>query len=556
MSLTRSPAAAAALLGLACVAYAGCYSADAGQAPTAASADPPPAVGPAPLRRLSNVEYLNALRDLFPAPDLVLPPLPGDVPVAGFENAAEAQQASDVRVARYEAIANQYAEAVTARLVDVGALVGCADWATDELAAQCAEAFLTRTGRRVFRRPLTGAEKERFSTRFLAWRSAIDFSGAVQLTLSAMLQSPQFLYRAEPLPHDAAARAIVPVPPFALASRLSFFLWESTPDDTLLDAAELGHLQTDAELRAQAERMLRDPRARRTLWGFHRQWLGLDRILLDEHTQRTTEVDPAWTASTPGSAAKESQLFVENVLFQGGSFRDLFTSRRAWVNGDMARVYGLPAPADANAWTETTLPAGERAGLFTRAAFLAGFSHRGATSPPVRGNGIQLRLLCQLPVSPPPGVDLSQPAAAPNDGPKTNRALFEDRTRPAACQSCHTGLNGFGFGLEKYDAAGHFHTTESGLPIDARGTIHGTDVDGAFDGGVELSLALAGSAVVHHCATERLVRFALGRAPVDAEQSAVDALAKRFTESGGDLRALLLAVTTSSTFRMQRGEAP
>ena len=204
MPLTeRRSARARALACAAGLALAGCYGGDAGEAPTAAPTGAPPAVGPSPLRRLSNVEYLNALHDLFPAPSLVLPTLPTDVPVAGFENAAEAQQASDVRIARYEAIANQYAEALTARLVDVGDLVGCPDWSTDALAAQCADAFLTRTGRRIFRRPLTAAEKERFSTRFLAWRSAVDFQGAVQLTLSAMLQSPQFLYRAEPLPRDA-----------------------------------------------------------------------------------------------------------------------------------------------------------------------------------------------------------------------------------------------------------------------------------------------------------------------------------------------------------------
>ncbi len=552
MSLRRGARTALALAG---VVYAGCYSADAGDAPTAIPTPAaPPAVGPSPLRRLGNVEYLNTLHDLFPAVDVALPALPGDVPVAGFENAIEAQQASDVRVARYSQIADLYAEATTASLVGVGALVGCRDWSSDALAASCADSFVATTGRRVFRRPLDDGEKQRFTAKFMAWRAAVDFDAAVQLTLSTWLQSPQFLYRVEPPPRGAPVGTIVPVDAYPLASRLSFFLWESTPDDALLDAADRGELATGTQVRAQAERMLADPRARRSLWGFHRQWLGLDRILQDEHTQRTAEVDPAWTAATQLSAARESQIFVENVLAQGGTLRDLFTSRRAWVDGEMARVYGVAAPPS-GAWVETTLPEGERAGLFTRAAFLAGFSHRGATSPPVRGNGVQLRLLCQLPVSPPPGVDLSQPTAAPGDGPQTNRMLFEARTQPSACQSCHAGLNGFGFGLESYDAAGHFHASEVGLPIDASGVIHGTDVDGPFRGGVELSAALAKSAVVHRCATERLVRYALGRAPADVEEPAVTALAKTFTASGGDVRALLLGVATSESFRLRRVEA-
>ncbi len=127
--------------------------------------------------------------------------------------------------------------------------------------------------------------------------------------------------------------------------------------------------------------------------------------------------------------------------------------------------------------------------------------------------------------------------------------LFETRTSPPACQVCHVSLNGFGFGLENYNAAGHYQTTDDGLPVDASGKIHGTDVDGPFTGGIALSQALSKSEVVHHCATEEMVRYALGRAPVDAELPTVDSLAKAFMDSGGDVRALLVAVATSPTFR-------
>jgi hypothetical protein len=405
-----------------------------------------------------------------------------------------------------------------------------------------------QTGGRLFRRPLDAGEHDRFLARFSAWQSAVDFEGAVRLTLSAMLQSPQFLYRVELSPAGAAG-TVVAVEPYAMASRLSFFLWESVPDDTLLQAAASGELATEDQLRAQATRMLQDDRARRVFWSFPRQWLGLDRILLDEHSVRTPDIDPQWTAATQASASRETELFVENVLVQGGTFRDLLTSRRAWVDGEMSRVYGLAPPSDPTQWNEVALPDAERAGLVTRVSFLAGYSHRGATSPPVRGNGIQLRFLCELPISPPPGVDLSQPTAGPGSGPQTNRMLFEQRTSPAMCQTCHAGLNGFGFGLEGYDAAGHFRTSDDGLPVDATGTLRGTDVDGPFNGGVDLSRALAKSQVVHHCATQQLVRYALGRAPVDAELPLVNALTQRFMDSGGDLRALMMDIVTSPTFR-------
>ncbi len=525
--------------------YAGCSAASPSYGPPAAVQ-----VGPSPLRRLTSSEYLNALHDLFPKLSPTLPALPAEVPVAGFDNAAEAQEPSDVLIARYETIANLVAEAATADTPSLSAVVGCDDWSTPALATSCATTFVQQVGRRLFRRPLDDAESARLLLRFQGWQAAVDFAGAVELTLSAMLQSPQFLYRVEPLPRGAASGSAVPVDPYEMASRLSFFLWESVPDEALLQAASRGELASDAQLRDQATRMLADDRAQRVLWSFPRQWLGLDRILLDEHSARTAAVDPLWTAATQASASAETRLFVQNVLGQGGTLRDLLTSRRAWIDGEMARVYGLAAPHDPSAWTEVSLPAAERSGLLTRVSFLAGYSHRGATSPPVRGNGIQLRLLCELPISPPPGVDLSQPMVPPGSGPQTNRMLFEQRTKPAFCQACHAGLNGFGFGFESYNAAGHYQTTDDTLPVDATGTITGTDVDGPFDGAIALSEALSRSRVVHECATQEMVRYALGRAPADGERPAVAALSKSFFESGGDLRALLVDVVLSPSFRL------
>ena len=513
------------------------------------------AVGPSPLRRLSNSEYLNALHDLFPDQSPKLPKLPADTLVAGFENAADVQKPSDVRIARYETIANLYAEGATTDAAAVRAVVGC-EWATPSQTNDCTTRFLDQTGSRIFRRPLDAAERDRFTMSFRSWQGAIDFEAAVRLTISTMLQSPQFLYRAEPAPQGAAKGSVVPVEPYAMASRLSFFLWESVPDDALLDAAGHDELHTEAQVKAQAARMLGDDRAKRVLWSFHRQWLGLDRVLDDEQLVRTPEIDESWSALSQLSSAKESELFVENTLMQGGSFADLLTSRRAWVDGEMARIYGVApaaAPGDVTTFSETELPATERAGVLTRAAFLAGYSHRGGTSPPIRGNGIRLRMLCELPLAPPPGADLSQPKPAPGAGPQTTRMLFETRTSPAACRGCHVGLNGFGFGLERYSASGAFQSMEHGLPVDARGTIIDTDVDRAFDGAIDLSNALAKSKVVRHCATQQWVRYALGRAPVDVELPLVETLTNAFFQTGS-VQALLSDIVAAPSFRMRRIE--
>ena len=498
---------------------------------------------------MSDSEYLNALGDLFPTLSPLLPELPADVPVAGFDNAAAGQEPSDVLIARYESIATLYAQAATVDTPSVVALTGCADWSTPDLSSACAAAFVAQEGLRLFRRPLTTDETARFLANFQTWQSAVDFPGAVQLTLSTMLQSPQFLYFPEPVPSGTPAGTAVALDAYELATRLSFFLWQSGPDDALLAAAGQGTLATDDGIAAQVERMLADPRGKRAFWSFHRQWLGLDQILSSEGTMRTAAVDPLWTTASQSDSVTESELFVENTLTKGGTFDDLLTSPAAWVDGEMSRLYGLPAPADPAPWTPVMLPAPQRAGLLTRVAFLAGYSHAGATSPPVRGSAIELRLLCHLPISPPPNADLSQPAAPPDGGPETNRMLFEQRTSPPACQACHQELNGFGFGLENYNAAGIWQTTDNGLPVDASGVIAGADVDGPFVGGVQLSDILATSAMVHACATSEWVRFAMGRPPLDSEQALLGQLAASFKSSGGDVHALLKAIVLSPTFR-------
>lgn len=516
------------------------------------------AVGPAPLRRLSNLEYRYALADLFPTVAVELPPLPADTAVAGFENEVQAQQPSDLRIARFEEVAVLYASAATKDDAAVRLLTGCASWTTPSEAAACGAQFVRTMGAKLFRRPLTVDEEDRLLRKLTAWSMSVDFAGAVQLSLSAMLQAPQFLYRPEPqLALDGSVGAIAPVEPYAMASRLSFFLWESVPDDELLAAAARGELQTVASIREQATRMLADPRAARLIWDFHRQWLALDRILNDEHDYRTPEIDDAWTANTKNSMLRESQLFVENSFLRVGSFADLLSSRTAWVNADMARIYGVPAPATADAWTETDLPAEQRAGLLTRAAFLAGTSHRGGTSPPVRGNAIMLHMLCRLPAPPPPDADLSMPVQDPRIGPQTNRELFADRTATPACQQCHRALNGIGFGFENYNAAGRFVTQEHGLTIDAASRLFGTDVDGAFVGAIEFSEAMQRSREVYNCASQQWLRYALGRAATDDEAGLIGELTDQFMTSKGDIRQLLLAIVTANTFRMRTvGVAP
>lgn len=521
-----------------------------GGAPVACASDEVVSGG-APMRRLSNTEYLNTLRDLFPSARVTLPELPDDTAVGGFENDALSLGASEVQVARWEDIAWRYAEAVTRDARSLGAFLPCASGATTPLSEErCGEEFIRDFGLRALRRPLESDERDRYSAFFEAQRREIDFRAAVHLTLMAMLQAPAFLYRLE-LPRGTSEE----LDSFEVATRLSYFLWETTPDKTLLDAAGASGLDEAREIETHARRMLEDPRARAAVTDFHRQWLDFDRILDAEHARRVPEAFPTWNETLRAAIHEEQERFVESTLFDGaGTLSALLTSRSTWVNRALAELYGVAGPSDDETWIQVELPEGERSGLLTRAGFLAAHAHAANGSPPLRGVFITERLLCEARPSPPPNANLSPPTSAPGSGPKTNRELFEERTAPAQCQGCHVRMDGFGFGLEHYDAIGAFREVDQGLPVDASGNVLGTDVDGPFVGGVELSRVLAESERVEACATRNWVRYALGRAPDRADACFIDRLSSSFAATGGNVRELLVSIATSPEFRY-RGAA-
>lgn len=503
-------------------------------------------LGSSPVRRLTNSEYDNTVRDLLGGSIPQLPEQPSDAVLEGsFENDAQSLGPSDVRIARYQDAAMSLGEHA---VNDSSARARVLPCATAD--ADCGWQFVESFGKRAFRRPLSEDELNRWFNFFESQRTSIDFDAAVQLTVAAMLQTPQFLYRLES-EGNAANAAQLELSQHELASRLSYLLWETMPDDALLAAADAGELATAAQLEEQARRLLGDARARDAVRNFHRQWLYLDRVLDED---KVSELFPMWGSQARASAKEETLRFIENTFFNGGTVEDLFKSNVAYVDNVMSELYDIPAPSES--WAQVELDPAERAGLLSRVAFLAGFAHEANGSPPLRGVFVMERLLCEPRPSPPANADTSAPMPDPDQGPMTNRELFEERVAPSACQGCHVRIDGFGFGFENYDAAGMFRSEENGLPVDASGFANGIGNDDEYEGAVELQNLLGESEVVRDCVAKQWFTYANGRPMEPADTCQLEAIQAEFEENGGDLVELLVSIVTRPEFRLRsKGES-
>jgi hypothetical protein len=357
-----------------------------------------------------------------------------------------------------------------------------------------------------------------------------------------MLQSPQFLYRIELVPEDAEPGDVVAISDAEMASRLSYFLAATTPDDALLDAAEAGELRTAAQIEDHARRLLESDGARLSVRHFHRQWLALSAL---ESVTKDPTLYPGLELSTaPKDWSQSVQDFVEHVVFEGeGTLDELLSSDRVFLSPSMAAFYeGQPAEGGGY-----TLP-GKRAGLVTQPALMALLAYPDRSSPVARGVFTRERLLCQKLPPPPDDVDIEPPDPDPN---ATTRERFDQHTENVTCAACHVLIDPLGFTYEHYDAVGRWRTEENGLPIDASGEVIGAtddDLVGPVDDAIQLANRLAKSEDFQECATTQWLTFALGRTP-DAEADRCTLQTTLEAAASGDIRELLVAIVLSDAFR-------
>lgn len=501
--------------------------------------------GPVPLRRLTHTQYINTVRDLFPGVAIPAQTIAVDPKVNGFENNADVQAPSALLIEQYQRAAMAVTEATWAA---PESFLPCAADGGGE-PQKCGHDFLLDFGARAFRRPLTGDEEAAFLGFFDQQLAETNFTVASQLAVQALLQSPPFLYFVEFGGEPVGGGDVVALTGHELASRLSYFLWDSMPDAALFAAAAAGDLDTVEGLATEAMRMLADDRARPALVNFHRQWFDFDGVDLINPDPATY---PSYSPELRTAMRAELDRFVESTLFEGpGTFAALLTATSTEVDATLAALYGVDAPPPGE-WDAALLDPAERSGILTRAGFLARTAHAVHPSPVKRGVFVLSRLLCVPPAPPPGNVNTDPPDADEPGQPKTNRERYAKHTAQEDCASCHLSIDGVGFGFEHYDALGRFRELDGGEPVDASGELIGTDVDGPFDGAIELSNRLAASDQAHDCVVSQVFRYALGRSTGAADLCSLDDLRTQFAATSGDIRALLLAVVTSDAFRTRK----
>lgn len=518
---------------------------------TGSPASPPPPSGeaglppfePAPLsvRRLLGWQYRQAIVDLLGAAagEAVAPP--PDSAVNGFDSIGAAQLAlSPAAVNAYERSAFAAAQAA---LGGAGrtALVGCSPRSAAD--AECLRAFLTRFGRRAWRRPLSAEELNAWGAVGQQAASAYsDFYRGVEFTVAGLLQSPHFLYLVEVGEPDPANPSRLRLTGYELASRMSFFLAGTTPGEELLAAAERGELATAEGLRAQARRLLEQPEARQALARFFDEHLHLREL---PGLAKDPAAFPMFNEALGSAMREETQRLLEEVVWTADrDFREAFDADYTYVNPALASLYGL-SNGPKSGFARVQLPGG-RGGLLGQASFLSYSAHTTTSSPTLRGKFIRERILCEPVAAPPSNVDTSFPAPKPGEPPRTMREKLVEHQRNPACAGCHQLMDPIGLGLESFDAVGRFREEDNGATIDPTGVF---DRAGQFIGPRQLGRLLREDERTVTCLSRNVFRMATGHVDTWGEQRSLVEVDKAFQRAGYRMKELLVEIVASDAFR-------
>jgi hypothetical protein len=409
----------------------------------------------------------------------------------------------------------------------------------------CLREIIPAFAERAWRRPLAKTEVDDLMKLVTLARAQGDNDEAgLRIVLRTILLHPAFLYRVEldPIPTVEVSH---PLTDYELASRLSYFLWSSMPDQALFASAAAGKLHEDAELDAQVDRLLADPKSHAMVDNFAGQWLYTREIA--DH-QADFQLFPSYNPDLAASMKAESDLFFDELLKSKDlGIGSLVKANFTYVDDRLAKHYGIPAPGSSTA-VRVELKSGQRGGVLAQGSWLTVTSNPDRTSPVKRGKWILSNLLCSQPPDPPPNI----PSITKTDlVGKTVREVLDAHLKNPACASCHKVMDQLGFALENYDAIGAWRTVDNGFPIDASGTLpDGT----AFKNESEMADVVAKDPRFPRCVARKMSTYALGRGPTVADDPWLDKLTADFTSKGSQMRELIKLLVKTEAFRTRRGE--
>ncbi|HVZ75273.1 MAG TPA: DUF1592 domain-containing protein [Polyangia bacterium] len=506
----------------------------------------PAAFKPAPagLRRLTSVQYRNAIADLLGGGVTVPSDFEPDTSLSGFASIGAALVSlSPHLVEQLETAALSVAhQALADGAPGRAALVGCTPAGTTDDA--CTTSFLTKFGRRAWRRPLTTDEVSGYASVVKDIQTATkSFYGGLEYGLAGLLESPHFIYREEMGSPEAGNANVLAFDDHELATRLAFFLWNTTPDDALLDAADARQLSQGNGFATQVARLLASPRATAGAREFFTEYYRLAEL---DSLPQLPSIFPQKT-DTLGPAMREETLrFFSNLaLTTKGDMRGLFDSPTTFVNAELAKLYGLPAVTGTD-FVQTTLPAsGLRVGYLGQGSFLALNAHSDIGSPTYRGKFIREMLMCET-VPPPPMNVPPLPQDAAGSAPQTMRQKLAVHRAVEPCKTCHTLMDPIGLAYENFDGIGAYRTMDAGQVIDASG-----DLDGmTFKDPRELATLLHDDSHVMDCFARNLYRYVTGHVESADEEPAITQLVDGFKTGDYQFGALVNGMVNSAGFTL------
>jgi hypothetical protein len=408
----------------------------------------------------------------------------------------------------------------------------------------CARRILQTLARRAYRRAVTGSEVDTLLAFYRAGRTEGSFDAGIQHALERLLCSPEFLFRIER--QDATSRSSPQASDYDLASRLSFFLWSSIPDDELLDLAERGALHDPRTVEQQVRRMLRDKRSSALVENFANQWLVVRNV---REASPDPDLFPEFTDNLREALQRETELVVEHVIREDRSVLEFITADYTFVNERLARHYGLPGVYGTH-FRRVAVPDPNRRGLLGHGSILMVTAYPNRTSPVLRGKWLLDNFLGSPPPPPPPTVDTSLQPKGSDGRPATVRERLEEHRRNPACASCHAPMDPLGFALENFDAIGAWRDVEAGKPVDAAGMLpDGTPLNGPI--GLQRYL-LAQKEQFVTTLTEKLLMYALGRRIDYYDAPAVRTIRRAAAADDYRWSSIVLGIVQSSPFQMRR----